>query len=77
MSVSYEPYNISFDDKAPLFYYLPYRGGSDNDTVNEGTDHDCWYTVETTSRESSYTTYLVDATVTLEWQGDLVVWGGG
>lgn len=31
--MAWQPYNISFDDKSPLFYYEPYRGEYETITV--------------------------------------------
>ncbi|KAH9923856.1 uncharacterized protein B0H18DRAFT_450273 [Fomitopsis serialis] len=72
--MSYQPYNISFDDKSPLFYYLPYRGGysSGPEPMHYGTDHDSWYAYNTTTIESSFTTYAVNASVALQWAGTAV-----
>ena len=80
--MAWQSYNISFDDKSALFYYKPYRGGSDNSS-GPLSPEDTWVVYNTTGRvrftrstslplpltalqEYSYTTSLGGASVTLQ-----------
>ncbi|KAI0728069.1 hypothetical protein C8Q72DRAFT_920160 [Fomitopsis betulina] len=59
--MAWQPYNISFDDKSPLFYYEPYRGEYETITVPTWAVYN-----EYNGTLSSYTTSIGGASVTLQ-----------
>ncbi|KAH9931965.1 uncharacterized protein B0H18DRAFT_71992 [Fomitopsis serialis] len=66
-----EPHNITFDDKSPLFHYLPSKDGPSNVSWSIAVGQAGY-------REQHYTTYLTGASVMFEWTGTAVwLYGSG